>query len=349
MARSLGQASCLYQMGDPLTAEVKRVSSSAVSGRHAASLPWLHLIPFISAVAVHPFSSGPDTVPTALLPPYTLQRLLVLCGVKSHRILDSQNRLISLLLDNCYPVGASSAGSTPPAVAAAVKNAVIPCEDCTHRPPRRDPTARQPEEATCGTAGPSAWVVVHDGHGAAAGSPPPAVASSPTLEGGDHWSSPRRAVVMHTLAPFTVTLDDDDDDDDDDPNRNSTAPAAAPVPPVHCQCSSVDGGRRPMYTIVVQQPVWERVLFKVLGSDLRGQMITTRPLVRWAMAWKLYQGDIPLVIFIRGEGPPKGSQGHVRSRRVAKSGGNSLPRSWDGILYTASSLTLKQRVIFVGW
>ncbi|KAG5510570.1 hypothetical protein JKF63_06867 [Porcisia hertigi] len=54
------------------------------------------------------------------------------------------------------------------------------------------------------------------------------------------------------------------------------------------------------YSLWVPAVMWNKRIVKCLGSDLRGQMISLRPLFRWNMACAQQTGRLPVVIFVGG-------------------------------------------------
>ncbi|KAG5485501.1 hypothetical protein LSCM1_07586 [Leishmania martiniquensis] len=57
---------------------------------------------------------------------------------------------------------------------------------------------------------------------------------------------------------------------------------------------------RNRYCLRVPVVTWNRSIVKCLGSELRGQMISLRPLFRWNMACAQQSGRMPVVIFVGG-------------------------------------------------
>lgn len=54
------------------------------------------------------------------------------------------------------------------------------------------------------------------------------------------------------------------------------------------------------YQLHVPAALWERTIIKALGSELRGQMLSLRPLLRWTTACAAQAGRAPVVILIGG-------------------------------------------------
>ncbi|CAJ1986577.1 Zeta toxin [Leishmania donovani] len=54
------------------------------------------------------------------------------------------------------------------------------------------------------------------------------------------------------------------------------------------------------YCLRVPAVTWSRSIIKWLGSELRGQMISLRPLSRWSMVCAQQSGRMPVVIFVGG-------------------------------------------------
>nr|CCM13356.1 hypothetical protein, conserved [Leishmania guyanensis] len=61
-----------------------------------------------------------------------------------------------------------------------------------------------------------------------------------------------------------------------------------------------DASQHSRYLLQVPAVTWSKSVIKCLGSELRGQMISLRPLFRWNMACAQQSGRIPVVIFVGG-------------------------------------------------
>lgn len=184
---------------------------------------WISLSRVIDSVAVLPdATSSAITLSTAaeaaVYTRYTLHGILVFCGIKQHRVQQTVDHMIAVML--------SAAFAAPQSVSAVAPRLVQ-------------------------------------------------LSSDAALDG------PRRATSLPLLIRDWLLL------------PASDAKACPSVRHHHHH-------HRSDYQLQVHAAAWERAIVKSLGKELRGQMISLRPLLRWNMACAQQAGRTPIVVLIGG-------------------------------------------------